>query len=288
MFASFHFNTVFHGTNLFSAKLIKHYGVLLHAQRELTDFGRGFYVTTNLHQAKEWAKVKAQNPQINERVLQRYNIKKEAYLHHPDTKIPAYIRFHIYLDSLFQLKGAVFPLPYEPQWNQYKIAWKSFVQNCRIGIKHKYDFVYGPVGRSYNDSYVKVKPSKFKDQLSLNSIHAIQCLSSLQIIPLSLQNDTPEPLSIMTTHHSIQRRTLEKNRNKLYLEKIRDELVNISSYSYPYATRLINNSWLASQVDKQESIILHEPPLFWAFYILYGKKKLWYKDFETYIVQQNI
>lgn len=39
---------VYHGTNLFSAKVIRRYGVWLSVQRPLTDFGRGFYVTFHL------------------------------------------------------------------------------------------------------------------------------------------------------------------------------------------------------------------------------------------------
>ena len=44
---------VYHGTNLFAANLIQYQGIRLEVQRELTDFGRGFYVTLNLAQAKK-------------------------------------------------------------------------------------------------------------------------------------------------------------------------------------------------------------------------------------------
>ena len=55
MFTNTNNYTVYHGTNLFSAKVIQYNGVMLNAQRDLTDFGKGFYVTPNLEQAKKWS-----------------------------------------------------------------------------------------------------------------------------------------------------------------------------------------------------------------------------------------
>lgn len=86
--------TVYHGTNLFSANLIRYYGILLHAQRELTDFGRGFYVTPNRKQAIEWAYVKAKNPQVHPDMLDLLGFNKHDYLQHPDTKNSCLINIH--------------------------------------------------------------------------------------------------------------------------------------------------------------------------------------------------
>lgn len=49
---------------------------MLNAQRDLTDFGKGFYVTPNLEQAVKWSYVKAQNPQVNSTILGLLGIKK--------------------------------------------------------------------------------------------------------------------------------------------------------------------------------------------------------------------
>lgn len=177
--------TVYHGTNLFCAKLIQSYGINLIAQRNMTDFGKGFYVTPNIRQAKEWANVKAQNPQINTAMLEAIDLNKNNYLNHPESKIPTYITFNLSLSRLLQLNGLVFPMPYETLWHEYKKYWEAFVQNCRIGLQHHFDFVYGPVGRRHNGSFSKVKPTKLKEQISLNSIDALQCLSNLKITILS-------------------------------------------------------------------------------------------------------
>lgn len=87
--------TVYHGTNLFSAKMILNYGVMLEAQRDYTDFGKGFYVTPNQKQAIKWSYVKAQNPQVNSTILDLLGISEHDYLEHPDIKIPALFKTYI-------------------------------------------------------------------------------------------------------------------------------------------------------------------------------------------------
>src|SRR5690606_1477189 len=102
--------TVYHGTNLFSARLIRKYGILLHAQRELTDFGIGFYVTPNRKQAIEWAYVKAKNPQVHPMMLNLVGLNKHEFLQHPDTKTPAFLTFTVDWSCLFSLNGLIFPM----------------------------------------------------------------------------------------------------------------------------------------------------------------------------------
>lgn len=177
---TYHF-TVYHGTNLLCAKMIHDFGIDLNAQRDITDFGKGFYVTPNLTQTKEWAYAKAHNPQIHPAMLEVIGFSKNDYLNHPETKIPAYLTFDLNLCRLFQLNGLIFPMPYEPHWHVFKEHWKAFVQNCRMGLIHPFDFVYGPVGGRHNGSFFQVKPTKIKEQLSLNSLDAIRCLSNLRI-----------------------------------------------------------------------------------------------------------
>lgn len=49
---------LYHGTDLNSANSIRLTGVDLTRCRSLADFGKGFYTTTNLLQAKNWAKLR--------------------------------------------------------------------------------------------------------------------------------------------------------------------------------------------------------------------------------------
>src|SRR5699024_5353927 len=128
--------TVYHGTNLFSAKVIQYNGVMLNAQRDLTDFGKGFYVTPNLEQAVKWSYVKAQNPQVNSTILGLLGIKKNEYLGHPETKIPALLTFNINMNRLLLLNGLIFPMPYDLLWHLYINHWMDFFQNSRIVVKH--------------------------------------------------------------------------------------------------------------------------------------------------------
>ena len=113
--------TVFHGTNLYFAKLIKKYGVMLKAQRELTDFGKGFYVTTNKKQAIEWAQVKSKNSQMNPDFLKQLSIKD-----HPAKKIPVLITFNLDFNRLIKLNGVIFP---------YRKIYPAFFGNLKAFCK---------------------------------------------------------------------------------------------------------------------------------------------------------
>lgn len=176
---------VYHGTNLFSAKVIRRYGVWLSVQRPLTDFGRGFYVTFHLRQAKRWAKVRALHPQVHPLLLKRLKMSEEDFLHHPDAKQPAYLIFHLDVGRLRTLHGKVFPTPRDPEWPIYRRRWASFVTRCRAGIQHPYDFVYGPVAGWHRLIPGRIRLAFRKDQLSLNSPPALQCLSGGTVVSLS-------------------------------------------------------------------------------------------------------
>lgn len=168
---------VYHGTNLFSAKVIQKYGVWLSVQRPFTDFGRGFYVTHHLQQAKKWAEVRALHPQVHPLFLKRLKMTEEEYLRHPDTQRPAYLIFHLDIGRLRTLRGKIFPSPRDPKWPRYYRLWISFVARCRAGAKHPYDFVFGPVAGWHPFLPDRIRLTFRKDQLSLNSPRALQCLS---------------------------------------------------------------------------------------------------------------
>lgn len=275
----FHVNffTVYHGTNLLCAKLIKYFGIKLCAQRDMTDFGKGFYVTANLAQAKEWAQVKAQNPQIHPTLLEIFGFDKNDYLNHPETKIPAYLTFNLNLSKLLQLNGLIFPLPYDPHWHKYKEYWQDFVHNCRNGAKHQFDFVYGPVGSRHKGSFYQVKPTRLKAQLSLNSGAAIQCLANANISILPC-------MSLPSYHHGFRKNHNNFVLNHPFLKAILEATLSIGHLSQREAVELIQHSWAANQIEKRESVLGHEPPEYWAFFTLYESKKLWYPDYEAYLI----
>jgi Protein of unknown function (DUF3990) len=95
--------------------------------RPFTDFGQGFYVTTSLHQAKQWA---------NSRALRRLA---------PTGPVPnaIVISFRLSRDWLASLEALVFVRPTKDFWD--------LVEDCRNGFPpHQrssgaYDVVYGPV-----------------------------------------------------------------------------------------------------------------------------------------------
>ena len=271
--------TVYHGTNLFSARLIRNYGILLHAQRELTDFGRGFYVTPNRKQAIEWAYVKAKNPQVHPMMLNLVGLNKHEFLQHPDTKTPAFLTFTVDWSCLFSLNGLIFPMAHGPLWHVYQNLWKSFVQQSRMGIRHYYDFVFGPIGKSHDENYYQIKASKLKVQLSLNSEKALQCLSNTGITTLSPEKQSSKKEKIDPFHY----RSVQNNESKRFINKIRDEIIAISDCSIQQAANIIEHSWVSGQISRQNTVIFHEFPSFWAFFILFEDKILWYDDYETYM-----
>lgn len=269
-----HLGIAYHGTNLFSANIILRYGITLQAQRRLTDFGKGFYVTPHLRQAKQWANVKAQNPQFQSSLLKMLNTNKEQYLYHPYTKIPAFITFSIDTYQLTQYNGLIFPSPSQPEWTTYEKKWESFVRNNRMGLQHSYDFAYGPVGKSQ----INVLPSQTKTQLSFHHERTLQCLSILGITTIpSISSE-----SYMEEHYQYP----EKHRNKIivsFLIEIRDQITRIVQCSKQEARHLINHSWIANEVYNPDTILLHENPAYWAYLLLYGDGELWYKDYENYV-----
>mgnify|MGYP001496418605 CR=1 FL=1 len=187
---------VFHGTNLFTAKIIQYHGIWLDVQRKLTDFGKGFYVTLNSKQAKSWARVKAMNPQIHPRILKRLKMTKDQYFNCSDTRTPAYLAFELDLNKLRQLNGKIFPLPHEPRWAEYQQTWEMFVQKCRSGEKHHYDYVYGPIGGSHPSDPNKFTFSETKEQLSLNTEASIRCLTNLMVLTMKPEKKHDEKTTL--------------------------------------------------------------------------------------------
>ena len=103
---------VYHGSNVEVRKpnILK--------SRKKTDFGRGFYTTTQKEQAEHWTSIKMDRAKTGRRVVSVFEVGDEL-LTDPELKIR---EFH----------G-----PDE--------AWLNFVVDSRKGVEHDYDLVFGPV-----------------------------------------------------------------------------------------------------------------------------------------------
>ena len=103
---------VYHGSNVEVRKpsLLK--------SRKKTDFGRGFYTTTQKEQAEHWTSIKIDRAKTGRRIVSVFEVD-DALLTNPELKIR---EFH----------G-----PDE--------AWLNFVVDSRKGVVHDYDIVFGPV-----------------------------------------------------------------------------------------------------------------------------------------------
>jgi hypothetical protein len=154
---------LYHGTDNESARKIISTGVDLSLCNPLTDFGRGFYTTTNLEQAKTWAilkadKIRARNPVAIGTVIElRVN----------RTWLGA-------LDSLAFVREAP------------ETGWADLVRFCRGGGEpHRtggnYEVVYGPVAlwQDLPDPSLTLFAIKDCDQVSFHNGAVLSASSEL-------------------------------------------------------------------------------------------------------------
>ena len=149
---------VYHGSNVEVRKpnILK--------SRKKTDFGRGFYTTTQKEQAEHWTSIKMDRAKTGRRVVSVFEVGDEL-LTDPELKIR---EFH----------G-----PDE--------AWLNFVVDSRRGIEHDYDLVFGPVANDkvftvvnlYESGVLdapaaiaELKAYKTYNQLSFHTPRVIQAL----------------------------------------------------------------------------------------------------------------
>lgn len=85
---------------------------------EKTDFGRGFYTTSQAEQAENWSKIKQDRTRAPKRIVSVYEID-DAVLTHPELKIR--------------------------EFHGVDEAWLNFVVDSRKGVTHDFDLVFGPV-----------------------------------------------------------------------------------------------------------------------------------------------
>ena len=86
--------------------------------RKKTDFGRGFYTTTQAEQAENWTKIKQDRTKAAKRIVSVYEID-DSLLTNPELRIR--------------------------EFHGVDKAWLDFVVESRKGGKHDYDLVFGPV-----------------------------------------------------------------------------------------------------------------------------------------------
>lgn len=103
---------LYHGSNVEVRKPSLRFG------RSNTDFGKGFYTTTNPEQAERWTEIKLDRAKTGKRIVSVYEIN-DAILKNPELKIR--------------------------EFHGVDEAWLNFVVDSRKGLKHDYDLVFGPV-----------------------------------------------------------------------------------------------------------------------------------------------
>ena len=136
--------------------------------RKKTDFGRGFYTTTQAEQAENWSKIKQDRAKTPKRVVSVYEFD-ESLLTDPNIRIR--------------------------EFHGVDEAWLNFVVDSRKGLKHDYDLVFGPVANdkvfttvSLYESGVldapaaiaQLKAYKTYDQLSFHTSKVIGALKFVE------------------------------------------------------------------------------------------------------------
>ena len=157
---------VYHGSNVEVRKPSLRYG------RNNTDFGKGFYLTTQKEQAERWTEIKLDRAKTGKRIVSVYDID-ETLLTSAELNIR---EFH----------GVDEP-------------WLEFVVNSRKGVKHDYDLVFGPLANDkvfttvnlYESGVLdaptaiaRLKVYKTYDQLSFHTqrvIDALQFVTSHEV-----------------------------------------------------------------------------------------------------------
>ncbi|MHC2435736.1 DUF3990 domain-containing protein [Bradyrhizobium sp. USDA 4451] len=100
--------------------------------RPRTDFGQGFYVTTSLHQAEQWA---------NRRAM---GINLSVSPPSPPA-VAVIIQFTLSRDDLAALESLSFVLETPDFWALVSDCRIGFPPHQRVGASAAYDVVYGPV-----------------------------------------------------------------------------------------------------------------------------------------------
>ena len=155
---------LYHGTDDGSANTIMASGVSLGACRSLTDFGKGFYLSADLHQAKNWAnsRYRRLRPRAVSAAVVQFQVDRN------DLALLANLSFHSesanvdYWDFVRYCRGGATPHGYTVSGNP---------------ISRDYDVVSGPV--SLWPQYLVIKDC---DQWSFHTATAVSILSGVSVI----------------------------------------------------------------------------------------------------------
>lgn len=156
---------LYHGTDDNALNNIREIGVRLNATRVNSDFGRGFYLTTNLEQAKDWADYRVRTG----------NRGRDGQ----PMVAPVVLQYYVDRDFLADLAVSIFTLP-----DANSDYW-DFVRHCRVsraldhfrsGVKNKrnFDVVVGPVSKNRRQRSIY----QGYDQWSLHTVRALRALKN--------------------------------------------------------------------------------------------------------------
>jgi hypothetical protein len=133
--------------------------------RPFTDFGQGFYVTSNLHQARQWANAKV--------------------VRTPGSSRAVVLEFRSDRDWLASLDALCFVRPIQDFWDLVHDCRNMFPPHQRVtsGSRKSYEVVYGPV-----TLWPSILTIQDCDQVSF---HNQNNLTGLSIDPNSRQPNDP-------------------------------------------------------------------------------------------------
>jgi hypothetical protein len=153
---------LYHGCDDASASNINGNGINLTLCQPLTDFGRGFYTTTSLVQAKNWANARCRA------LLAKSGIRRTATV----------IRFDVDRNQLAALDflGFVTENSNPDFWDLIRACRRNSPPAQHLRARNAYyDVVFGPV-----TLWPQTLVIKDCDQISFHTAQAIQLLASLQ------------------------------------------------------------------------------------------------------------
>lgn len=182
-------HAVYHGTVLSHLpSIIK--GIQFDCCNPHTDFGQGFYTTSNYGQALSFAQ-KQTKAEINERR------RNQTYGKNDNTLLPLVLKYRVNLRKIKKINGKLFALPDE--------KWAEFVYNNRIGVNSlllssfhnlnsDHEYVFGHVadgkisliiGNARGDGidlkqfHAEIMPYSptTQNQLSFHTNQAIKCIT---------------------------------------------------------------------------------------------------------------
>jgi Protein of unknown function (DUF3990) len=138
--------------------------------RPWTDFGQGFYVTTNQHQARQWANTR---------------VDKLAAMVSPPSPAPvaAVLQFRLERDTLADLESLAFVLGTHDFWALVSDCRGRFPPHQRPRKPPEYDVVYGPV-----TLWPQILLIQDCDQISFHTTDAVASL--LDPVLLEKANDS--------------------------------------------------------------------------------------------------